>query len=168
MDSEIPEMELGELCDYLETNHHAYIREQGPVILDLLAQVQRKTPVLECGAKLEALFRELLQDLFQHLPKEEQVLFPICRQMARAEPFALPCGSTLQNPVRMMQYEHDRTEALLGQLRPLVQKYGSAENADAITSHLFQALADFDADLQQHMYLENEHLFPRMLSQAKR
>jgi iron-sulfur cluster repair protein YtfE (RIC family) len=60
----------------------------------------------------------LRDDLEPHLMKEEQVLFPMIRELAAATTVpTFHCG-TLANPIRMMLLEHDRAGELLADLRP--------------------------------------------------
>ncbi len=52
-------------------------------------------------------FVGLLQELSTHILKEEQVLFPMIRQLETATDLpAIHCGS-VANPIRQMEYEHN-------------------------------------------------------------
>ncbi|PIQ28554.1 hypothetical protein COW36_12725 [bacterium (Candidatus Blackallbacteria) CG17_big_fil_post_rev_8_21_14_2_50_48_46] len=152
-------LDLTGLCDHLEDTHHAYIRGQGPVILEQLKRLSKQD---QQWAPLMELFCGLYSDLLMHLQKEEQVLFPYCRQLLETqEPVEMHCG-TVAHPIRVMVYEHDSAEQMLGLMRKLTQDYVQTEN-----QALMQALQAFDADLCQHMYKENEILFPRALERER-
>jgi len=77
-----------------------------------------------------------------------------------------PFGS-VQNPVAMMEYEHDSAGAALRSIRKASSDF--APPADACISYqtLYKALADFEADLHQHIHLENNILFPRAIAMEK-
>ena len=165
--SEITQLDLPQLCDHLVDTHHVYIREQGPIILDLLAQVDSKYNNHSQLKQIQLLFSKMYQGLIQHLPKEEQVLFPMCKQIAAASgPMMMHCGS-LSNPIGAMEYEHEIAESELKELRTLTQDYLNPETDDPVMKKLYQALKDFDADLVLHMHKENNLLFPRILDREK-
>jgi regulator of cell morphogenesis and NO signaling len=71
---------------------------------------------------------------------------------------------TVVNPVRMMMTEHDGAGDALRKLRAVTSDY--AVPADACISYktLYEALLGFEADLHQHIHLENNILFPRAVA----
>lgn len=164
---EIQNMDLAQLCDHLVESHHAYIRDQGPMILDLLAQVQAQNSQNSSIKKIQDLFGQMFQGLIQHLPKEEQVLFPMAKQLCAATgPVAMHCGP-LSGPIGVMMYEHDIADTELQELRILTQKYSAPADADAVVQKLFDALKAFDEDLELHMLIENSLLFPGILKKSE-
>jgi len=105
--------------------------------------------------------------------KEEQVLFPYVQRMeesALAGEAAPPAMfGTVLNPVRMMMQEHDGAGESLRSLRILANQYAVPEDACISYRTLYQALQGFEADLHQHIHLENNVLFPRAVAmEAKR
>jgi regulator of cell morphogenesis and NO signaling len=74
-------------------------------------------------------------------------------------PFA-PFG-TVNNPVRMMMFEHDTAGDLLRELRAAARDFRAPDDACMSFQALYRALADFEQDLHQHIHLENNVLFPR-------
>ena len=109
-------------------------------------------------------FAELRDELESHMLKEEQVLFPACRQMdASGSLPTLPCGS-LGAAVARMEAEHDVAGSALETLRDLT--HGYAPPPDACNSYraLLDGLATLEADLHQHIHKENNMLFPRALA----
>ena len=74
-----------------------------------------------------------------------------------------PFGS-VQNPVPMMEHEHDSAGNALRAMRQASGDY--APPADACISYqtLYKALSEFEADLHQHIHLENNILFPRAIA----
>jgi regulator of cell morphogenesis and NO signaling len=97
--------------------------------------------------------------------KEERILFPYIGQLEEAlaqkrlAPFA-PFG-TVRNPIGMMMKEHDAAGDLLREMRKISADYVVPEDACISYDTLYQALADFEADLHEHIHLENNILFPR-------
>jgi regulator of cell morphogenesis and NO signaling len=159
---------ISTLVSHIVGTHHAYIKEEVPRIYQLGAKVVsvhgENHPEL---ADVLKLFGELGQDLFSHLAKEEQVLFPYLTQTEHAvktgETAPPSCFGTVQNPVRMMMMEHDAAGDALRELRTITSNYVAP--ADACTSYktLYQAIEAFEKDLHQHIHLENNILFPRAL-----
>ena len=66
-----------------------------------------------------------------------------------------------------MNDEHDNMEAILNRFRALTDQYTPPPSA--CTSHklAFDLLRELDDDLVQHLYLENEVLFPRAIAMEK-
>src|SRR2546421_12674660 len=99
--------------------------------------------------------------------KEEQVLFPYIEQLELArlgEAFLQrPFFGTVQNPVRMMMYEHDAVGEILSQMREVTNHYTVPPKTCISYQTLYQALKNLEADLHQHINLENNLLFPRAI-----
>lgn len=116
---------------------------------------------------LRETFLHLKQDLIPHLLREEQVLFPYIERMEAAvagrREIPPPFFGTVQNPVRMMAMEHDTAGDLLRELRQLSGNYTPPPDACISYQTLYQALAELEADLHQHIHLENNILFPRAI-----
>ena len=111
------------------------------------------------------LFAQVGREMIMHMQKEEQILFPYIDAVERAangkgavEP---PFFQTVRNPIQMMMKEHDSAGDLVRQIREASGGY--AAPADACTSFkaLYQELQQFEADLHEHVHLENNILFPR-------
>ena len=75
---------------------------------------------------------------------------------------------TVANPVAMMEHEHDAAGDALRAMRSAANGYAAPEGACASYQTLFQGLEEFEADLHQHIHLENNILFPRALAMEQR
>lgn len=154
-----------ELVDHLEATHHAYLAEALPrleALADKVADVHggRHHELLH----VRALFAELRADLEPHLRKEEQVLFPMIRELVAADaPTQFHCGS-LQNPISVMDAEHDRAGELLACLRDATQGYEVPDDGCASYRALYEGLAELEADTHLHVHKENNLLFPAVLA----
>lgn len=113
------------------------------------------------------LFRSLSADLMTHLFKEEQILFPHIRNLDRAAVPKLPAPfapfETVNNPVRMMMKEHDVAGGFLRELRKVTNDYALPSDVCISFQTFYQALEGLEADLHQHIHLENNILFPRAI-----
>jgi regulator of cell morphogenesis and NO signaling len=157
---------LSDLIRHILDTHHVYTREESARIQALLEKVCGKHgenhPHL---AGLRALFLKLDADLQPHMFKEEQILFPyILRLEAAREAGGMPPSApfgTVNNPVRMMMFEHDTAGDLLREIRAAASDFRAPDDACMSFRALYQALEDYEKDLHQHIHLENNVLFPR-------
>ncbi len=163
---------LADLVAHIENTHHKYTREEMARLVPLLDKVcsvhGKNHPELQ---QVRASFRGLVQELTTHMMKEEGVLFPYIVRMEEAviqkEPvLPAPFGS-VQNPVSMMEHEHDSAGKALRAMREGSSGYTAPGDACVSYQTLYKALADFEADLHQHIHLENNILFPRAVALEK-
>ena len=159
---------LSQLCDYIVGTHHAYVKQNLPQINAYLEKVATKHggrhPELH---EIFKLFTELKEELTEHLFKEENILFPrikeIEQKFAERSSFSLPVAGYIEAPVTVMELEHDHAGDLLEQIRLKTDNY--TPPADACTTYrvAFASLQAFEADLHQHVHLENNILFPKAI-----
>lgn len=152
----------GALADHIVDTHHVYLRRELPRLAVLIARVAEahsaNHPEL---AALSRTFADLRQELEMHLLKEERVLFPLVKQLEAArQPFPIHCGS-VDNPIRVMEHEHDNAGAALEQIRKLTGDYQVPDDGCPSLAALYSGLAELEADLHQHIHKENNILFPR-------
>lgn len=157
-------MDPDALVDHIERTHHVYLHAELPRLEALAEKVDgvhgSRHPEL---AAVLTTFRALRADLEPHLLKEERVLFPMIRDLARAT--AVPefhCG-TLANPISVMLVEHDRAGALLAELRRLTHGYTVPADGCASYRALYEGLAELEADTHQHVHKESNRLFPMVV-----
>lgn len=164
---------LAELADYIVERHHAYLRTNLPSI----AQKAQRVVAVHGGhheflAELERVFQGLSSELTQHMMKEEMVLFPLIGRMEKAEqegqaPPPAPGGS-VQNPIRMMEHEHDDAGRDLKSMRELTLNFEPPAGACNTFRALYAQLEDLERDLHTHIHLENNILFPRAAELERR
>ena len=163
------EQSLAALINHIVETHHAYCREELVRLLPLLAKVESKHGQHHSElSQVQEHFGSLGDELTMHMMKEERVLFPYIAALEESSnrkelaPRA-PCG-TVQNPVRMMVEEHDNAGWLLKEIRSLTRDFAAPEDACTSFKALSQGLEAFEADLHQHIHLENNLLFPRAMA----
>jgi len=74
---------------------------------------------------------------------------------------------TVEKPVAMMEHEHDSAGNALGEMRKAGSDFRAPADACASYRTLYKALAACEADLHQHIHLENNILFPRAIAMEK-
>ena len=158
------DLSLAELADHIERIHHAYLHTELPRLEKMVTKVAavhgEKEPRL---MQIKDIFLALSAELATHLMKEEQILFPMIRQLEASH--TLPtfhCG-TIANPVHRMEFEHDEAGTALAQLRQLTDDYTPPEWACNTYRAMLDALATFEQDMHQHVHKENNVLFPRTM-----
>jgi regulator of cell morphogenesis and NO signaling len=154
-------MGLAELVDHLESTHHRYLWNELPRLSALVAKIASvhgaRHPEL---AQVGACFEEIRHDLEPHLVKEEQVLFPMIRELdAATEAVSFRCG-TLRNPISVMLREHDTVGDLLARLRQLTDSYQPPADGCASYVSCYAGLAELEADTHLHIHKENTLLVP--------
>jgi regulator of cell morphogenesis and NO signaling len=159
---------LAALSDHIVSTHHAYVKSELPRLQRLIAKVVMahgdRHPEL---ADIQTVFHAAGRELTMHMMKEEQMLFPYIEALeaAGAEGRAVPPPrfGTVRNPVQMMMMEHDAAGEALRRIRVLSNDYTTPADACPSYQTLYRALAEFEADLHQHVHLENNILFPRAI-----
>jgi len=163
---------LAELVAHIMNTHHKYTREEiarlGPLLAKVCSAHGKNHPELN---NVRAVFHGLAQELTMHMMKEEKMLFPYIVRMEEAviqkEPILPSPFGSVQNPVLMMEHEHDDAGEALRALREMTGGYTVPPEACISYQTLFQALAEFEADLHQHIHLENNILFPRAVAMER-
>ena len=160
---------LADLIAHINSTHHVFVREECPRIEALTEKVVgvhgKNHPEL---LDVQQIFAGLAQELSVHLMKEEQILFPYINRLEESflagEPAPPAMFGTVVNPVRMMMQEHDGAGDALRKLRTITTDYAVPEDACISYRTLYLALQGFEADLHQHIHLENNILFPRAVN----
>jgi len=161
---------LHELIDHILQVHHAYMHEALPRIRELLRKVLHAHGGHH-GAMLRQahdLYNALDTELTTHLRKEEEVLFPYIVS-AEAHRHGGPqgpaaCFGTVGNPIRQMEAEHESAGEVLVQIRKVTGDYTLPDDACPTFRALYEELKRMEADLHQHIHLENNILFPRAIA----
>lgn len=158
-------MALGELADHIEHTHHAYLKDELPRLVEMSERVAYKHGHRDSRlAEIAATVVSLAQEMFSHMHKEEQVLFPLVRQIEAGGRGGF--AASIAEPIRCMEAEHEDAGRAIARLRDLTD--GFTPDAEACNTHraLLHGLARFEADLHRHVHKENNVMFPRALALA--
>ena len=115
---------------------------------------------------LEKVFRFFKRELENHLRREEEVLFPLIRQLETAARSGaeLPRFSfgPIANPIGIMEEDHDSERRQMQKMLVLTGNYaGPADTTNPFHS-LFERLEALESDMRLHVHLEDHILFPRV------
>ncbi len=147
------------LSDYIKNVHHRYVREKGPIIQELAHKVadvhaQQHPELVNLSKELDA----FLDDLYHHLDKEEKQLFPATKNEQELT------SKQVEQLIQFLISEHEDSGKELQQLRKITQNYTLPANACNSYTSLFSQIESFESDLLQHIHLENNILFPKLLA----
>lgn len=168
----VPDLEcysLTRLIQHIVRTHHQTVRQELPRFVELSQRIATKHGNKSPHFKEVAVLIEQLQDeMFAHLAKEEQMLFPYIVRLEEAaqDISAVPtaCFRSVEQPISVMLQEHDSAEGIVAQIRKLTKGFEAPSWACPRNSAFHAGLAAFEKDLRQHVHVENDLLFPRALA----
>lgn len=160
------EMSLSQLIDHIVNVHHNYVEETIPALKFYVDKIERVHG--DRHAELTAIrqeFFEAADALTIHMKKEEFVLFPYIKAMEEARlnnfPLSKPHFGHIENPIAMMEDEHDTEGERFRRIDSLTQGYTPPVDACQTYRVAFSMLQEFEEDLHTHIHLENNVLFPK-------
>ena len=161
------EWETETLVAYIVSRHHAYVRLALPAIAAHAAKVAAAHGDSHPWMREVAQIADRLQvELTAHLSSEENVLFPFV--VANGD--AVRSGEDLpeipldriDQSVRVLEAEHRAATDGLARIRELTGGFAPPPGACATFRVCLQELEAFARDLQAHVHIEDEVLFPRV------
>ena len=138
---------------YIEEHFHARHRADLPEILALATRVEtvhEGDPDVPQG--LASLLRQMIGELEVHMKKEELILFPAIRRGGMPG---------IENPIAMMRADHDDHGSDIERIRAMTRDFALPAEACGTWRSLYARLGSFVSDLQEHIRLENDVLFPQ-------
>lgn len=138
-----------DLVAHIIDRHHEALRRDMPVLIATAHEVGTPHGLADA-------LEEFWSEMQQHMMKEEQVLFPMLARGA--------FGPQVYMPVRVMEREHEEHALYLDRFRQMTRSYTAPADATAGVRALYVGLATLERQLQEHIHLENDILFPRATS----
>lgn len=140
--------------DHIQQRYHDTHRQQ---LADLIVLAE-KVSTVHAGtfpAEVLPLLQNIQAELLSHMMKEERVLFPMINQGA---------GRGAAMPIQMMMHEHTEHEAAIARLLELTDNLQAPAGACQSWQRLYAQAQEFVNDLNDHISLENDVFFPRVLA----
>ncbi len=150
------ERPIPELVKHIVDHYHLRLRVELPELISLAAKVERRhAEKASCPRGLRAHLEAVHQSVLDHLAKEEQILFPMI--LAGRGPNAVA-------PISVMESEHLDHAANLEKTRQLTADLAPPEEACPTWKALYLRLGHLESELMEHIHLENNVLFRRVLA----
>jgi regulator of cell morphogenesis and NO signaling len=99
-----------------------------------------------------------------HMQKEEQILFPLIKQLYNQQKQGEIVTGNANGPIQVMMLEHDEAGQILKEISKLSSNYKLPEDACNTYIVCYSKLKEFEDDLHRHIHLENNILFPKTLA----
>ncbi len=158
------EMNAEQLIGHILVHHHFYVRQSMPTIEEHLTKVAAKHgdnfPYMKTVLEL---FTHLKNEMYLHMQKEEMILFPRIKEIESFSKYSQKKEQEqgyIDNPVSVMEAEHDEAGTIMEQVRLLTSNYTAPDAACTTFKVVLEKLRTFEEDLHQHVHLENNLLFP--------
>lgn len=145
--------ETGALIDYILSRYHEKHRTK-LAHLQVLAQqvVEKHANAPQVPRGLVWALVELAEEVEMHMAKEEFLLFPAMRRGGMAE---------IDKTIRIMRADHNSHAENVALIQHITNKLVPPEHACRAWRNLYHEIRIFLSDLQRHVALENDELFPR-------
>jgi regulator of cell morphogenesis and NO signaling len=145
-----------ELVEYIVGFYHRRLREELPELVALAAKVEsRHAEKASCPRGLRAHIEEVHAAVLEHLTKEEKILFPVILDGR---------GRLAAGPINVMEAEHLDHAENLQKTRRLTANLTAPEEACPTWRALYLRLHQLETELMDHIHLENNVLFRRVLA----
>lgn len=145
-----------DLTRHIIDQYHTSLRATVPEILRLARKVEAvHANHSACPSGLSDVLFQVWEELERHMEKEERILFPImCEQWSVVE---------ASRPVRQMMIEHTDHSDGLARIRRLCNDFKCPKDACTTWKALYLSLSALEEELMEHIHLENNVLFQRVI-----
>lgn len=143
------------IIEHIVSRYHDGLREELPQLVAMAKRVEhRHGDKEECPQGLADHLARTEAELREHLAKEERVLFPMIRAGA---------NESTRGPISVMAREHEDHGTALRINRELTGDLIPPAVACATWRALYLRLVQLETDLMDHIHIENNILFPRVM-----
>lgn len=144
---------FGATVDHILQRYHNVHRAQFEELVPLaqkVAQVHADT----FPAEIAGMLADMQNELLMHMMKEERMLFPMINQGV---------GRGAAIPISVMMHEHEEHDRAIARLKELTDNFQAPEGACGSWTRLYALAKEMVEDLNDHIHLENDILFARVL-----
>jgi regulator of cell morphogenesis and NO signaling len=152
------------IAEFITSRYHAQIRSLGPVLATQLTKLREKDSSFKQElTAISGLFQRLMDDISSHMRKEEFVLFPYIKERSREQADLVQSMPLLNSVLQQMRREHRQYSDTMAQIRRLTNNFTPPDDACPQTRLCLAVLNEFESDLLENIYLENNILFPKLI-----
>ena len=152
------EKSLAELTHFIVSVYHEKHRRDLPELLIMAQRVETvhaENP--QCPQGLAHRLSAMYAEMQIHMQKEEQILFPAIEDGVS--------GAHLLGPVTVMRQDHEDLGRDMAELERLTHNFTLPDGACNTWAALYLGVQTFINDLMEHVHLENNVLFPRVMGE---
>lgn len=167
------EVPLAEITSHIVQFHHRGSRR---LLVDVLERIDRIGSAHAAAHPelwhLKRVVEKLAHKLVPHMLKEERYLFRYIDTMegpvGADDSMLVPLFGTLRYPLQSIHHDHTEDLSLIAMIRRASGEFTAPKDACADFRILYTMLAELAKDLEEHIYLENDVLFPRAIEAERK
>ena len=159
------------LTDYIINTHHSYVRKYLPEINAFATKVAQvhgaHHPEL---TEIRCIVADIHKELIEHCDNEETGVFAYIKRIVFAKNMNRPLTLVkpgLADQIDELEKEHDFVGRCLDKIKTLSNGYAIPDDACTSYKLLYKMIQEFEDDLQIHIHLENNILFPKAIEMEK-
>ena len=153
------------LIDFLVNIHHEYeeenillLKEYGEKVATIYGKEYNELK------EVNFLIQEVTDDILEHMKNEEATLFPYIKKLLTAKSknsIDNIADSPLNIPIESLEDDHLKVGRIFKKIAKLTNNYKIPENVCYSFKMLYLKLQQFEEELQEHIHIENNILFPK-------
>ena len=155
-----------ELLEHIVNHHHEYMKEmlyETGIVAEIISEDYN-----DLDDQLDLVlfnFRKFAANLFEHIQKEQVILFPKIKALFESEhnSFGRTFLRSLKNPILAMTKEHEELAEDLEHLRSLTDEYNAPQWGGPFVARLYQNLEKIERDILLNIQKEDTILYPKVL-----
>ncbi len=163
--------EIDFMADHVESSHHQYVTESISRIQNLHNKLLKTHASSYPNLRgVNEAFQTLATHLRDTMAIEEQILFPLIRflvQVKKGNVSAAFMPERIEQIIAMLEVEHHAIGQHKKYLKSITEEFTLPPDAPSSVTLLYHWLQLFENDLQQHIHLENNILFPKVIELDK-
>lgn len=164
----LPAMNNVQLMRYLVFTHHEFTRNIMDEITELIRNTKTTLPELPADFNtLADLWSGYHKEMRQHLTDEERILFPWIEESTTAGKTPDEIAQHYSGAIKQMLLEHRHHEDEIKQIRKIAENISAQGGHVPVLALLSYKLRQLASDIAEHMRIETEMLFPRILNKIK-
>lgn len=161
-----PQTPMTGIIAHIQQRYHEPLRGELPRLSLMLAKVVQRhgERLRDVLGPLQETFERFHDELLEHMSKEDHGIFPAIVALETGAQGGPVGARWLKDPLDMLVADHVGAETALQRMRELTNSYTPPADACPTFRGLYYGLAELERDMQMHIHLENDILFPRALA----
>jgi len=159
--------------DFIIENHHHYVKKQLPLIAELIDYVTKKhSKTFPALFDIQKLFLSFSDSFYKHIFRKEEELFAYIKKIHRlaeeGKQMSAPYFGNIVELENQLSVEHNAVENDLLKLRQITNNFVPPDSSCTNHKRIYKLLKALCYDTRQHIYLENNLVFPEAIELEKK